>query len=189
MNPEEPRDIQTTFLHDEVWLLSFIGAFGRAKVYAEDSSDEEDRKEFREYLRETISVTVQKKYKQPVSSKMHIEELRRIKSEVTVIFAPILRDKKLRLGVLQKLMNLYLKYLWCLRWIPEPPHCPFDRTIIEELGIKGIDWTKTDSEAEYNQLVDEAKKLAGDKSIAEWELNLFNKTRSQRPRRRDNSRI
>jgi hypothetical protein len=185
MNPKELSELQRTFLHDEIWLLSFRGAFGRANVYAK-GAPEKERIGFRKYLRETISTTVLGKYKQTVSSESHIQELLQIKGAVPETYLNILRDRTFRLGVLQKLMNLYLKYLWCLGWIPEPPHCPFDRTIIEELGVRGIDWTKSDSEEEYNQLVDAAKKLAGARSIAEGELDLFNKTRSQARRQYDN---
>ena len=32
---------------------------------------------------------------------------------------------------------LYLKYLWCLGEICRPPHCPFDRMVIEELDVSG----------------------------------------------------
>jgi hypothetical protein len=56
-----------------------------------------------------------------------------------------------------------------------PPHCPFDRTVIHRLpGCHDIVWTKSDSEGEYRRLVDAARVAAGDRSIAEWELVVFN---------------
>jgi hypothetical protein len=40
-----------------------------------------------------------------------------------------------RVGTAQKALNLYLKYLWCLGEIKTPPHCPFDRGIIQMLPV------------------------------------------------------
>lgn len=40
-----------------------------------------------------------------------------------------------RIGSAQKALNLYRKYLWCLGYIPFPPHCPFDATIIDQLPV------------------------------------------------------
>jgi hypothetical protein len=45
-------------------------------------------------------------------------------------------------GVAQKLLNLFLKYLWCLGTIAEPPHCPVDRIIIGKTCYKDKNWTE-----------------------------------------------
>ncbi|SDJ63273.1 hypothetical protein SAMN05216338_105731 [Bradyrhizobium sp. Rc2d] len=42
-----------------------------------------------------------------------------------------LRDGIYWYVVAQKVLNLLLKYYWCLARIPEPPYCPIDRIIIE----------------------------------------------------------
>jgi len=180
MDSEKLKNLQKTFLHDEIWLLSYIGAFGRANIYAKDAL-EKKRIEFRKYLRETISAVVQEKYQQKVSSQMHTEELIRIKDAIPAEHLKTLRNGTFRLGVMQKLMNLYLKYLWSLGWISdEPPHCPFDGNIIKKLELDVAvvrTWTKIIERKDYEKLVVAAQKKAAPLSIAEWELQEFNRIR------------
>lgn len=114
----------------------------------------------------------------------------------------LLEDACFRVGISQKLINLYLKYRWCLGWSPEPPpHCPFDGQVIAYLQknvsddglkqkIQNIRWTKMGSKEngsaeygvergikDYQSLVEAAKKVyekEGCQSIAEWELKFWN---------------
>jgi len=100
----------------------------------------------------------------------------------------ILAGGRLRIGIAQKVVNLYLKYLWTMGWIEEPPHCPFDGIIIEklkaELSFSGCfedyAWTKLDCMKKYGTLVavaNDKAKNAG-QSLAEWECAVFNKVRT-----------
>src|SRR5208282_1517190 len=86
------------------------------------------------------------------------------------------------IGRAQKALNLFLKYLWCIGEICEPPHCPFDSVIIAKLP-KGTcpSWTKLDRIGDYRNLVEAAKKFvaetkdpADDSSLATWELRKYN---------------
>jgi hypothetical protein len=48
----------------------------------------------------------------------------------------------MRIGLAQKALNLYLKYLWCLGEIHEPPHCPLDSIVLGQVpGCKDVRWT------------------------------------------------
>ena len=88
-----------------------------------------------------------------------------------------IKKKQFKIGRAQKLINLYLKYLWVAGKIQTPPpHCPFDETILEQLGKKVEKWTKTDDIAQYKCWVDAACKAAKKEnlSIAEWELVKYN---------------
>ena len=79
--------------------------------------------------------------------------------------------------VSQKVFNLYLKFLWCLGFIAEPPHFPVDRIIQQKLKIKLIKpWTKFTSVDEYMLVINHARELLGEKykSLPELELELFN---------------
>jgi hypothetical protein len=86
-------------------------------------------------------------------------------------------NRRFRIGSAQKALNLFLKYLWCLGEVREPPHCPFDRRIIERLP-KGVqcNWTQCNDIEHYNRWVaaaqEEAKKDS--LSLAQWELCTFN---------------
>jgi hypothetical protein len=92
-----------------------------------------------------------------------------------------LREYGYKIGIAQKLLNLYLKYLWCLNQIPKPPHCPVDKIIIDKCkparGVKGRlkKWTKITLMSEYDEIIevirDDADKA--DMSIAEWELSVY----------------
>jgi hypothetical protein len=88
-----------------------------------------------------------------------------------------LNNGRLRFGIAQKLINLYLKYRWCLGQIPTPPHCPFDRIIISKIGLYNgvINWTEIDCPNTYRSLVEKAQIKAGEMSIAEWELLEFSR--------------
>lgn len=81
---------------------------------------------------------------------------------------------RFRIGVAQKALNLYLKYLWCLDRIPVPPHCPFDSTVLRELELE-FSWTRSSKIEDYKSWVEHAKVAAGTKTLAEWELQLWNR--------------
>lgn len=83
----------------------------------------------------------------------------------------ILKNGTYKYGVAQKLLNLALKYYWCLGYIPEPPHCPVDRIIIDKTQLKGkVNWTEIEDEHEYRQVIEAVRKIAGTESLARWEL-------------------
>jgi len=95
----------------------------------------------------------------------------------------ILHNERFRIGVSQKLINLFLKYYWTIDKIKTPFHCPFDNGIKLELNNNGLqDWTKLDSLDEYKKYVYLAKTHADKKniSIAEWELSLWNNIAQKR---------
>ena len=84
----------------------------------------------------------------------------------------------MKFGVVQKLFNLYLKLQWCLGNCAEPPHCPFDSIIIKKLSMKSPPrWTKFNDRKIYMDLVERALEVSGNKSIAKWELETYQKDR------------
>ena len=87
---------------------------------------------------------------------------------------------RFNIGHSQKLINILLKYYWCLGWLKnEPPHCPLDRIVLSKAQIKSEgktpSWTKMDSIEDYKKYIKEIKKIADPKSIAIWELEIFNR--------------
>jgi len=93
------------------------------------------------------------------------------------IFSSIFFKKNLRIGISQKLINLFLKHLWCLDLINEPPHCPIDGKIkillSQQFNVNGLrDWTEFDSIDDYKKYFEVISKVKNnDLSIAQWELN------------------
>lgn len=89
----------------------------------------------------------------------------------------ILFKKRFRIGISQKIINLFLKYLWSINKIKTPFHCPFDNIIKSKLLSYYNDsalsnWTELDSMDKYYEYVRVAKKVAEKEGlkIAEWEL-------------------
>jgi hypothetical protein len=119
-------------------------------------------------------------YSSTVSSTQHKVNIAKIADDLTEAFkdTDLLRGKRFRIGVAQKALNLYLKYLWCLDKIRTPPHCPFDDRIIGKLPLsdqqkKELQWTALDSLDDYQDLVDAGmKKIEGTQfaSLSDWEL-------------------
>ena len=178
------------FLNNEIWILTFGGAFQRANIYKENYS-EKIRTDFRKALREKTEKLVSEKYHQKVDKEQHIEN----------IYELVKHSQNLRVdgncipinfGVAQKLINLYLKYLWCLKEVPEPPHFPVDRIIQEKLirilkdntlaTFKLLPWTQFEDEIHYKEVIEKAKLITDnvkeykDLSLAELELKIFDRS-------------
>jgi len=166
---------QQEFLHYEIWILSFGGAFQRSGVYS--NATETERNEFRKELKTYIESNLLPQYKNTVSEEQHIQNLFNI-IEYSEKFKNILNNGKLNLGISQKLLNLVLKYLWCLGEIATPPHFPVDRIIQEKIKNKPlINWTGLTKVEEYLKIIRLAEVLAKKQnmSLAQWELENFSR--------------
>ena len=179
--------MKAEFLNDEFWILTFGGGFQRANVYKDQHVSTEVRKEFRRALREVIETLINEQYHDKVSEEKHLQNIQSI--------VDFTRDKifgeapiPLNFGVAQKLLNLYLKYLWCSGKITAVPvHFPVDRLIQDKLnkeaketGLEGRKlkaWTQFEDEKDYKCVIEFAEKVREkkypDRSLAEMELEIF----------------
>ncbi|EMQ95192.1 hypothetical protein D778_02713 [Xanthomarina gelatinilytica] len=163
------------FLIEEIWLLTFGGAFQHSGIYKANTKEKE-RTYFRNMLKGYIEQIILKKYKQPVSDEEHLKNILSV-SNYTKSFNNILKAP-INIGVSQKLLNLALKYYWCLGLLPEPPHCPVDRIIQQKLYKQPkVNWTQLDSVDMYMQIINDVKVLAkqNNLSLAQWELENFDR--------------
>lgn len=184
------KESQHGFIQNEIWMLTYGGAFQRANIYNKTSS-EEQRGYFKTKTRAYIVDVVLDNYKEgKVSDEQHIENIKSI-SEYSSNFSEIFQEGKINFGIAQKILNLYLKYMWSLGNIQEPPHFPVDRIIQEELikqskrlGIKPLKleaWTQFNDEQHYLKVIDSARDLIlnnesfAKHSLAELELLLFDR--------------
>lgn len=161
------------FIHEEILNNTVFAAFGRASIYSKKASDS-DRYEIRNTLKDALrEYTVL--YKNKITEDKHIQNIINLSDKITNRHKAFLKGERFRIGTAQKALNLYLKYLWCLNEIPEPPHCPFDAIIIQNLdcSVKNIRWTKFDDIKTYKMLVIAAKDKANTKTLPKWELDLF----------------
>ena len=178
---DEKKEINK-FLYGEFYMLAQNGALQRGvRIYKE--SDSNEKKEFRKALKEKVTGIAESYYSKKVSEKKHISNIEEISEDLSEKYQKILANGKFRIGRAQKVLNLYLKYLWCAGFILEPPHCPFDANVINDKkrGLGRNDaWTRIDDIREYKDLVEEAHKKADGKkmSLAQWELDLFNRPSS-----------
>ena len=166
---------KSEFLNTEIWLLTFGGAFQRANIYRRNTN-EKDRKEFREGLSHYIDDNLLQKYKEDISDNEHLKNIDAV-IKFTQHYDTILNNGRIKFGVAQKVLNLYLKYQWCLGNIQMPPHFPIDRIIQKKMKhLKIINWTTMDEKEDYLTIINFAKTLAKkDQRIAEWELINFSR--------------
>jgi len=172
----ERTDAQRKFLLKMALDNSVIASFQRGDIYHGAEGREDVGRELRERLR-----VFGAKYHDKVSDSKHCDNIAGLATAMTERFAEdeFLFEGRFRIGIAQKALNLYLKYLWCLGDIPTPPHCPIDRGILEKL--KGVPpelsaWTKLDSIEGYMTIIEKCRekaKVDGFKSIAEWELETW----------------
>lgn len=161
------------FLRNEFLTMSLLGALGRSNTYLENTPDK-TRSGFRKALRKKLD-ELARRYEVLVTEEEHIANIEELVSELSSGFSDCLKGGRFRIGIAQKALNLYLKYLWCVDIIPAPPHCPFDSNVIKRLpDCDDISWTGLDEVEDYKRLVEAAKRQTGEKLLPEWELEIWN---------------
>lgn len=177
------------FNRNEILTLTINGAVQHNSTYEEEVKDNSKlRIDFNKYLRSEI----EKKGDEFISSRnsykndnKFIEFIEDFRSKAEQEYKVILKDGMFKFGTAQKLINLYLKYLWTFKFQEfdghEPSHCPIDRKIKDELIKRNKnnkilkDWTKIKYKEEYQLYINAIRKIIGDgNSMAEWELNIWN---------------
>ena len=166
---------QVKFLINEFLTWSIFGALGRLKTYSDIATDKE-KNSFRDSLKKRLA-EVAREYTSPVTETKHLSNISNLADEMTSNFSGCLRNKRFRIGIAQKALNLYLKYLWCFSIIPLPPHCPFDSKVLGHLPeCADLDWTSIDIISDYMRLVTAARRQANGRPLSEWELEIWNST-------------
>jgi len=165
-------DRKRYFLHDQALLGAITASLQRSSVYKPGVS-ETNRAALRKALRTSLVETV-RSYTMPVSEETHVNNISALAQRVSAECGPCLADGHLRIGIAQKALNLYLKYLWCYGCIPTPPHCPFDSRVISRLPNQtSVCWTRLDDLDAYRSLVRAAEQVAGGQSLSIWELHAY----------------
>jgi len=176
------------YLANEFWILIFGGGFQRANIY-KDKTSEKVRREFRKQLRAYIEALVEIKYITEVSEQEHITNIKGIVkfSNINLIQG---KPIPINFGVAQKLLNLYLKYLWCNGKLQYTPvHFPVDRLVQEILNKEVVSieipkqeikaWTKFENEKPYLEVIRFSERIRDKKykdlPLAELELMLFSR--------------
>ena len=163
-------------IKSSLWKVTVYAAFQRAKIYS-DTADNDQKSGVRETLKNEINAKLPK-YLDTVSENAHLKNIKVISNKINQLWSCALEHGEIQIGVVQKAFNLYLKLKWCLKEIPEPPHCPIDKVIIDKLPFKHRkSWTKIRDIETYSNLVKQLKILANseNKTLALWELEVYEK--------------
>lgn len=164
--------IQRAFIEDELFGLTLQGTVQRSGVYRAGLT-ESGRKAFQRGLKSKLTKLLEH-YRNSVNEQRHCTNIEELANHLSTEYAQVLADGRMKIGHAQKALNLYLKYMWCAGWIPEPPHCPFDRIVLQFVPeCKNMLWTKLDSMDDYNLIVKCSKIAAGTQSLSMWELKIY----------------
>ena len=171
---------QQAFIAREIFSLVVAATFQHNPTYSKNNSPEPARVDFRADLRQRLEVLAIR-YKQVVPDCEHLENIVALSDGLSEAHKHILEGGRFRIGSTQKALNLFIKYQWCMGQAKIPPHCPIDAIILERIpGCENVRWTKLDSLKTYIEIINKARVQAGGMSLAEWELQVFNKTIADR---------
>ena len=168
------------FINKEIWMLTFGASFQRAYAYVESASED-----IKVIFKSNTTIVIENMLTQykvgTVTDEQHITNIKEL-SNSTKKYSEIFNSGQINFGIAQKMLNLYLKYQWCLGNIKEPPHFPVDRIIQQKLNeqakLKGLPklellpWTQFEDEIHYSKVINNARSLKI-VSPAQLELKLF----------------
>src|SRR5450830_1903142 len=158
-----PFTEQSRFLDDELFSLTLMATTQRGKLYRENATKAE-RAALQGALREALA-GLTPAYQNAVSDSDHVANIDTLRRNLTAKLGSVLAGGKLRVGSAQKALNLHLKYMWCLRRIALPPHCPLDSIVLARIpGCGSVRWTQLDSLNEYRDLISKVRGVAGKES-------------------------
>jgi len=171
-------DRKTEYLVSELWILAWNASVQRAEIFKEGAWKNERERigKFKQQVIDYLKKKIVPQYRETVEEHKHCENIRNLINCANTIDPSLLREAEYKYGVAQKLLNLALKYYWCLGHIKEPPHCPIDKIVIDRTTCKGsLSWTKMRTEKEYLKVISAIRAEAEKKncSIAQWELDNY----------------
>jgi hypothetical protein len=172
-----PLDAKTDYLIRELWTLAWGASVQRAKVYRPGiKPDSKAVKTFRRDVATYVASKLLPMYGKPCDENQHYNNIEALVTYATAAGRGVLSPAGYKFGVAQKLLNLCLKYHWCLALIAEPPHCPVDRIVIGKTRFRGkLNWTEINTRAKYREVIEDIGRIAKSErlSIAQWELQRY----------------
>jgi len=174
-NPE--REVQRAL------SMSIKASVQRNNLYSENiRSGSQKRIEVGQIWREKL-IEITKKYENSISRDQYLEDVVELKKFMNETFDghfnnnKFLSDPGLRLSHSQKSISVYLKHLWCIGKVKEPPCCPVDAIILKRIGLKypHNSWGKINQLQELEDKLNLIEKFASKNSlsVAQWELCNF----------------
>jgi hypothetical protein len=122
--------IKHEFLINELMQISIQAGFSTRNaeypIYNYENMGLNDARMLKRDLKQSLMDYYKEIKEGNISDKMHIEKLVNINSLLSNKYHKILFKKSFRIGVTQKVVNLFLKYLWTTNICSMPHHCPVD---------------------------------------------------------------
>jgi hypothetical protein len=148
-------------------LQAGLASRGGSKIYIDKitiTAKENLKQDIRDKLKEFIRIYQESK----IDNKKHTMNIEVLADYLTAKNREILQKRRFRLGIAQKLLNLFLKYLWVLKIMEKwktniPPHCPFDSKIVTRLSEQYCrlrNWTEMDDRKDYEKYVRAAQRAS-----------------------------
>ena len=139
-------------------------------------------KAVRRYLKEFLTSYLAEFVSKTPTGRQHEEKIRHLSNGLSEAFGSELHERRFRIGVSQKIVDLFFKYCWSANLIQQPPHCPSDGRIQRKIEryAEGelFHWTELDSIEEYRSYVRAASLAAEEcnRSLAEWGLVVWKRS-------------
>jgi hypothetical protein len=151
-------------------------SFQHAKVYGNNVSASQKQVFQNDFRRKLRALEIP--YRNLVTEENHITTIRDFANQLSQAHPNVLANGRLRIGIAQKAINLYLKFLWSIDLIHEPPHCPVDRIVLTALG-NNTNWTELDDIQDYLNIINSIRSQGGNGSPSQWEYNLWHENAQQ----------
>jgi hypothetical protein len=169
---------QTEYLIRELWILAWNASVQHAGLYKNGAwQNQRDAIDiFRNRVITFIKTKLLPQYTAVVPEQQHCSNIKDLIIYANSVETDLLGVNGYKYGVAQKVLNLSLKYYWCLGQILEPPHCPVDKIVIDKTIYRGkVNWTQIVTEEEYLKVISSIRSLADREgsSIARWELDNY----------------
>lgn len=166
------------FIHTMILRNSVNAALQRANVY-NDGFSQQMRKNFRESAKNWLSNFGDAYDVGNMNEEGWCVAITNFKAELENYFANCLRGGQINIGVIQKMISLYLKYRWLLG---DPQKRPFfaviDRGIMDVAGVENPpNWTELNDMEEYLLVVRRIDQFAVGAEYpdgATWEAENWN---------------
>jgi hypothetical protein len=181
------------FLQTILLSSAFRAATGQGKnspIYrARDAAESKQeyarlKKAFRKDFRAEVQKISRVYSVRKLSEEKWLNILQRVQRELSTKHADILDNRQLRLGIVQKMLSLFLKFLWCNGdSLKRPFFPPLDSQVINAAGSafqnktdKKVRWKKLECADQYLRMMRDIEAFAqsnGFETGCHWEYSIW----------------
>ena len=178
MSTTKSNSLVHPFVHLMYLRMSIQSALGRGNVYS-GTATPEDRIAFKQTCAEKLTQLGNRYFAWEYDLDRYIEEITSLCDSLSSLHGPILDQGRFRIGTAQKMISLYLKYLWLGGDSAKKPLCAvLDRGVLALSGYPNPPlFTELDDAQIYRDIqIHIAKKCEPSQhgSPAVWEVDAWN---------------